>query len=391
VSEKFDVIVIGLGAVGSATLHHLAKHGANVLGIDRYAPPHDKGSSHGDTRITRLACGEGAVYTQFARRSHELLRELEAETGEQLLIQNGLLVISGKGQRASAHGNPVFLQTSIDAAAGNGVAHEVLADAAIRQRFPAFKISDGDRAYFEPEAGILFPERCVAAQLRAASRHGASMHTNEKMQKIVPGKGGGVEVVTERATYRADKVVMSVGPWLPMLLPQSLNWHFVIRRQVLLWFALKDGEPKERYKPDAFPVFYWQLPRKQALYGFPWIGTDEPAIKVATEQYDATTTADTIDRNVTPEEIAAVYFDYVADFMPGVSSRCIKSATCMYTCTENAHFVVDTWPGEPRVIVASPCSGHGFKHSPAIGEAIAELATQGRPTHVSLDEFRWAV
>jgi sarcosine oxidase len=170
-----------------------------------------------------------------------------------------------------------------------------------------------------------------------------------------------------------------------------LAQRFTIRRQVLLWFALKDGEPTERYKPDNFPVFYWQLPRKQALYGFPWIGTDEPAIKVATEQYDTTTTADTIDRNVTSEEIAAVYSEYVADFMPGVSPRCIKFATCMYTCTEDTHFVIDTLPGEPRVIVASPCSGHGFKHSPAIGEGIAELLTQGRPKRVSFDELKWAV
>jgi sarcosine oxidase len=390
VTEKFDVIVIGLGAVGSATAFQLAKRGAKVLGIDRFAPPHKHGSSHGETRITRLACGEGPVYTQFARRSHEIWRELERETGKQLLLQNGLLVISGKGQRASAHGNPSFLQASIDAAVENGVAHEVLFDAAIRQRFPAFKIANGDSAYYEPESGILFPEHGVDVQLKAAARHGARLQTNEVVERFEARKDG-VEVVTNKATYIGDKIVVSVGPWLPDLLPKSLSRKFTIRRQVLLWFALKDGEPTDRYKPDAFPVFYWQLPRKQALYGFPWIGTDEPAIKVATEQYDATTTAQTIDRNVTPEEIAAVYNEYVADFMPGVSPRCIKSATCMYTCTEDTHFVIDTLPGEPRVLVASPCSGHGFKHSPAIGEGIAELLTQGKPSRVSFDELKWTV
>jgi sarcosine oxidase len=225
--------------------------------------------------------------------------------------------------------------------------------------------------------------------LRAAERHGATIQTGEIVQRLEP-RSGGVDVITDRATYSADRVVLSVGPWLPNFLPQPLAQHFTIRRQVLLWFALKDGEPVERYKPEAFPVFYWQLPRRQALYGFPWVGTAEPAIKVATEQYDATTTADTIDRNVTPEEIEAVYKDYVADFMPGVSARCIKSATCLYTCTQDTHFVVDALPGEPRIIVASPCSGHGFKHSPAIGEAIAELVTQGRPTHVCLEQFRFA-
>jgi sarcosine oxidase len=390
VTEKFDVIVIGLGAVGSATVFQLAKRGAKVLGIDRFAPPHKYGSTHGETRITRLACGEGAIYTQFARRSHELWRELERETGEQLLLQNGLLVISGKGQRASAHGNPAFLQSSIDAAVENGVAHEVLSDAAIRQRFPGFKVADGDSAYFEPESGILFPEKGVRVQLMAAQRHGARLQTAETVARFDAGKSG-VEVITDKATYNADRIVVSAGPWLPDFLPKPLARHFTIRRQVLLWFALKDGEPIERYKPDAFPVFYWQLPRRQALYGFPWIDTDEPAIKVATEQYDTTTTAQSVDRNVTPDEIAAVYNEYVADFMPGVSSRCIKSATCMYTCTEDTHFVIDTLPGEPRVIVASPCSGHGFKHSPAIGEGIAELLTQGRPSRVSFDELKWAV
>jgi sarcosine oxidase len=388
VTEKFDVIVIGLGAVGSATVFQLARRGAKVLGIDRFAPPHKYGSSHGETRITRLACGEGAVYTQFARRSHEIWRELERDTGEQLLLQNGLLVISGKGQRASAHGNPAFLQSSIDAALENGVAHEVLSDAAIRQRFPAFKVADGDSAYYEPESGILFPERGVRVQLQVAARHGARLHTNEIVQRF-DAQSAGVEVMTDKATYNADKIVVSAGPWLPDFLPGSLSRQFTIRRQVLLWFALKEGEPVERYKPDAFPVFYWQLPRRQALYGFPWIDTDQPAIKVATEQYDVTTTANTIDRNVTPKEIAAVYDEYVADFMPGVSSRCIKFATCMYTCTEDTHFVIDTMPGEPRVIVASPCSGHGFKHSPAIGEGIAELLTSGAPSKVSLEEFKF--
>ncbi len=389
-TEKFDVIVIGLGAVGVATAFQLAKRGAKVLGIDRFAPPHKLGSSHGETRITRLACGEGPVYTQFARRSHEIWRELEDETGEQLLLKNGLLVISGAGPRASAHGNQAFLQCSIDAAVANGVAHEVLSDAAIRQRFPAFNVADGDSAYYEPQAGILFPERGVRVQLQAAARHGAQLNTNEVVERFDANKKG-VEVVTNKTTYRADKVVLSAGPWLPDFLPKPLSRHFTVRRQVLLWFALKDNEPTERYKPNAFPVFYWQLPRKQALYGFPWIDTDEPAIKVATEQYDHATTADTIDRNVTPDEIAAVYRDYVADFMPGVSSRCVKSATCLYTCTQDTHFVIDTLPGEPRVIVASPCSGHGFKHSPAIGEGLAELLTQGRPGRVSFDELKWAV
>jgi sarcosine oxidase len=387
VTENFGVIVIGLGAVGAASLYQLARRGRNVLGIDRFSPPHDKGSTHGETRITRLASGEGAVYTQFARRSHEIWRELERETGERLLVQNGLLVISGPGPRASAHGNPAFLDSTIDAARDNGVAHEVLPHDAIRRRFPAFNVADGDRAYYEQESGFLFPERCVQVQLQAAKRAGAATHMNETVQRF-ESRPGHVDVVTDRGAYRADKVVLAAGPWVPKLLPPALARAFTIRRQVLAWFQLADGVPAERYRPEAFPVFYWQLPRRQSLYGFPYIGNGEPSIKIATEQYDTMTTAEAVDRTISPEEIAAVHSEYVAGFLPGVSDRCIKATTCLYTCVDDARFIVDTLPDQPRVILASPCSGHGFKHSPAIGEAIAELATQGRTTRVSLEEFK---
>jgi sarcosine oxidase len=382
--EKFDVIVIGLGAMGCSSLYQLAKRGRKVLGIDQFSPPHDKGSTHGETRITRLACGEGAQYTQFARRSHEIWRELERDSGEQLLVQNGFLMISGPGARASAHGNPQFLQSTIDAAERNGVAHEILSDGAIRQRFPAFKVADGDRAYYDSESGFLFPEQCVRVQMDAAGRFGAAIHTNEKVQRFAQSRGG-IEVVTDRATYSGDSLIVAAGPWISHLLP-ALTPHFTVRRQVLVWFQLAKNEPVDRYRPEAFPVFYWQLPRKQSLYGFPCL--DDRSVKVATEQYDATTTVDSVQRAASPAEIAAIHTEFVADFMPGVSDRCIKAATCLYTCVDDARFIIDKLPDDPRVIVASPCSGHGFKHSPAIGEALADLATEGHTAQFALEEFK---
>lgn len=386
-TEKYDAIVIGLGAMGAATLYQFAKRGRKVLGIDRYAPPHTLGSSHGDTRITRLACGEGAAYTPFARRSHEIWRDLEQCGGDPLLVQNGLLVISGSGPRAGAHGNPDFLDTTIRAAQHHGVVHQVLLDRDIRQRFPAFNVADDDRAYFEPEAGFVFPERCIAAQLQAAAQSGAAIHTMEAVTGFDP-RPSNVEVTTGQASYRADTLVIAAGPWLPQLLPQR-RALFTVRRQVLTWFQIANGEDLARYRPAAFPVFYWQVPRKQAIYGFPWIGDGEPAIKLATEQYDTATTPDAVNRTVTPDEIRAMHADYVADFFPGVRDRCSKVTVCLYTCVDDARFIVDRLPDQPRVIVASPCSGHGFKHSAAIGEAIAELATLGHTTKVSLDEFKW--
>ncbi len=384
-ADTFDAIVIGLGAMGSATTYQLAKRGRKVLGIDRYSPPHGMGSSHGETRITRLACGEGAQYTAFARRSHEIWRELEARTGEQLLVQNGLLVISGPGERASAHGNAAFLDTTIVAARQNQVAHELLSDSAIRQRFPAFNVADGDRGYFEPEAGFVFPERCIAVQLALARQSGAAVHTGETVQRFAPA-GDRVDIVTDHGSYSAAKIVIAAGPWIPELVPQRAAL-FTVRRQVLTWFAI-DGQA-ERHRPQTFPVFYWQVPRRQAIYGFPWIGGGEPSLKLAAEQYDTATTPGTVDRTASHDEIAALHTHYVADFFPGVSARCVKSEVCLYTCVDDARFIVDALPDNPRVIVASPCSGHGFKHSAAIGEAIADLIVTGTTGRVSLDGFKF--
>lgn len=386
-ADSFDVIVIGLGAVGAATAYQLAKAGARVLGIDRFDPPHSLGSSHGETRITRLACGEGPEYTAFARRSHAIWRALESDTGERLLVQNGLLVVSGAGERAAAHGNSEFLQTTAAAARANGVAHETLREAEIRARFPAFAVADGDRGYFEPEAGFLFPERCVGVQLRQARAHGATLHANETMLRYEAGADG-VRVVTDKGGYAAGKLVLAAGPWLPGLVDRERQELFTVRRQVLLWFRRKHGAPRDHVLPGRFPVFYWQVPRRQAIYGFPSID-DGDTVKLATEQYDTATTPDLVDRSVAPDEVRATYEEYVAPFFPALDGECARAAVCLYTCTADARFVVDVLPEQRNVLVASPCSGHGFKHSAALGQAIAEWLMRGRPS-LDLSPFRLA-
>ena len=381
---SYDVIVIGLGAVGAATTYQLAKAGARVLGIDRYAPPHAFGSSHGETRITRLACGEGLEYTAFARRSHAIWRDLERATGETLLTQNGLLVISGPGERAAAHGKEDFLNSTAAIARANDVPHERLDDAAIRRRFPAFAVADGDEAYFEPEAGFLFPERCVAVQIEAARRLGATLHTGETVTSFT-SEAGGVRVVTDNGEYRAGRLVIAAGPWLPQLVP-DLAPLLTVRRQVLVWFRVAPEADRAHFLPERFPVFYWQVPREQAIYGFPSI--DGRTLKIATEQYKTTTTPETVARDASPEEIAEVYRDYVAPFFPGITGACVRSAVCLYTCTDDTRFIVDALPGHDNVVVASPCSGHGFKHSAAIGQAIAERALGRSGGMLDLAAFR---
>jgi sarcosine oxidase len=376
--QSFDVIVLGLGAMGSATAYQLAKRGSRVLGIDRFAPPHIYGSTHGETRITRLACGEGPAYTQFARRSHQIWRELEASTGRDLLTQNGLIVISGKGPRSANHEKPNFLQTTIDIAKDNAIAHEVLSGTQARERFPVFNLNDDDVVYHEPEAGFVRPEACVSAQLEMAARLGAQIHTGETVQSFAPASDH-VTVVTDQASYTAASLVVTAGPWLPGLLGEPHASLFRVRRQVLFWYRGEaPGYVHANYRPDRLPVFIWQLPAPQSIYGFPAIDGPEHGVKIATEQYLHDTTPDAVDRTVPDEEIRAMHATYVEPFFPGLGPDCARTAVCLYTCVDRARFIIDFHPASRRVIVASPCSGHGFKHSAAIGEALSQLAIDGK-------------
>ena len=247
----YDVIVIGLGATGSAAAYQLAKRGRRVLGLDRHAPPHEFGSSHGDTRITRRAIGEGAHYSPLAMRSHEIWRELERETGAALLDACGLLVLSGSGATAFTH-VPGFFANTIAAAERFGIAHEMLDAAAIRARFPAFGVRDDERAYFEPDAGFLRPEACVRANLQIAQRGGAALHMSETARSFAAAPGD-VTVTTDRATYHAGTLILAAGPWLPGLVDASLARYFSIHRQALFWFDV-DG-PIARFERGRFPAF----------------------------------------------------------------------------------------------------------------------------------------
>jgi sarcosine oxidase len=382
----YDVIVIGLGATGSAVAYQLAKRGRRVLGLDRHAPPHAFGSSHGDTRITRCAIGEGAHYSPLAMRSHEIWRELERETGAALFDACGLLVLSGGGATAFTH-VPGFFANTIAAAKRYGIAHEMLDAAAIRARHPAFDVRDDERAYFEPGAGFLRPEACVRANLQMAERCGAALHANETARAF-GAAAGGVTVTTDRAIYHAGTLIVAAGPWLPGLVDTSLARHFSIHRQALFWFDV-DG-PIAPFERGRFPAFIWELSgRPQSIYGFPAIDGPEGGVKIATETYTATTTPDTVERAIAPEEIAATHADYVAPYFPAVSARCLRATTCLYTVTRDFGFVVDRHPEMRNVIVASPCSGHGFKHSAALGEALADLADDS-PSALDLGAFSFA-
>lgn len=379
-----DVIVVGLGAMGSATLYQLAQRRVRVLGLDRFGPPHDHGSSHGETRITRQAIGEGEEYVPFALRSHEIWRALEAETGGGLLFPVGGLLIGRERSTARHHGQSDFIGRTIAAARRYEIAHEVLGAAEVAHRFPQFRLAGDERAYYEPGAGFLRPERCVATQLYRARALGATMRTGETVAAITP-RGDAVDVVTDRATYAAARVVVTAGAWLPALLGGPFAKVLGVYRQVMHWFAADDAAT---FAPGRFPIFIWIHGSGPGdyFYGLPLVAD---GVKIASEQFDESTAPDRVDRAVSPAEPAATYAAHVRGRLAGVTNRCVRSATCLYTVTPGSRFLIDRHPDAERVIVASPCSGHGFKHSAAIGEAIAELVTEGR-SRIDLAPFSLA-
>jgi sarcosine oxidase len=384
----FDTIVLGLGALGSAALHHLAGAGQKVLGIDRFAPPHPYGSTHGETRITRLAIGEGPEYTPLALRSHELWREIERETGTQLLTSCGGLILSNRGQRPVLHGVPDFFDTTVAAARQYGITHEILDAGEIRRRFPQFDVQPHEHGYYEPEAGFLRVEACVRAQLDLARRQGAAVRVDEQVERF-ESTAASVTVITREGTYTAGHLLIAAGAWLPGLVGPPLADVFRVTRQVLHWFEIRSAP--ELFAPGRFPVFIWELPdRPQPIYGFPSVGTSgaAPSIKIATDQTLAVD-PDHVERSVTDGEIAEMYADYVAPYFPGLGPRSVRTAVCMYTEAPGGRFVIDRHPDHERVTFASACSGHGFKHSAALGEALAQRLTVGA-SRIDLEPFSLA-
>lgn len=380
-----DIAVIGLGAVGSAALYQAAKLGAKVIGIDRFSPPHDQGSSHGETRITRQAIGEGREFVPLVLRSNEIWEELEAETGRNLLTRCGGLVLAARGIGGSHHGSRSFLQDTIAAAQSYGIPHQQLSTGEIHRLYPHFRLTAGEQGYFEPGAGFLRPEACIETEIAQARDLAAKVFTSETVLDI-NSNGQSVEVRTKRSTYEASKVILTAGPWIAKFLPPAYAQHFRVYRQTLCWFALQHNQ--ERYSPERFPIFIWITGNRvqDMLYGFPAIDGPSGGIKVATERYEDTVDPDSVSRDVSHASLAEMYSHYIAPRMPDVSSQCLRTATCLYTVTPDAKFVIDYADAHQQVLFASACSGHGFKHSPAVGEALAQCALR-LPTRVDLSAF----
>jgi sarcosine oxidase len=358
-----DVIVIGLGAHGSATAYQIARRGARVLGLEAFARGHELGSSGGLTRIIRLAYFEHPAYVPMLRAAWDLWPQIAAEAGADLLLQTGGLYCG----RAGAD----VLEGSLRSAREHDLPHELLDAAEAHRRFPALHLDDDMQALHEPLAGILFPDRCISAHLALAERQGAQLHFEERASGW-RRDGDGMEVSTNRGTYRAGRLVIAVGAWLGGLAPE-LHLPLAVERNPLFWFEPESNA--DLVAPDRLPVWIVELDEQHAYYGFPALPGQ--GFKAARHHGGLPAQPDTLDREVHGSDEAPVR-GFLKRYLPAANGRRLNAQVCMYTNTPDFHFIVDLHPADEHVVVLSPCSGHGFKFSNVIGVIGADLALTGR-------------
>jgi sarcosine oxidase len=351
--------------MGSSTAYHLAARGARVLGIDQFDPPHDLGSSHGETRIIRLVYYEHPLYVPMVQRAYDLWRKLERDTGTSLMRVTGGLTLG--------HERSGLIQGARRAAQEHNLPLEQIPLSKLQERFPQIMPLPGFTALLDPVAGFLDPEACVRAQLQMAARHGATFKTNERVLNWIPTADGGVRVRTTHGSYEAGKLVMTAGAWLPELLG-SVGPTLTIERQTVLWFK-PPGDPA-MWSPDRFPIFLCEFDDGQLIYGFP---LQKRGWKAAVHyEGEHISNVREMDRTVPPREIARVRSALSRLFGWVVDAPLVEATSCLYTDTPDLRFVIDFLPGAPQVLVSSPCSGHGFKFAPTIGEMQASLVLDGK-------------
>lgn len=365
-NNRYDAIVIGVGGMGSAALYQLARRGKRALGIERFGVPHELGSSHGVTRIIRLAYHEDPAYVPLLRRAYELWRELEADAGERILHITGSL--------DAGPPDSFTFQGALRSCAEHNLPHETLDAAEIAKRFPAYRLPPETMAVLQPEGGFLLPERCITLYAEQAQRHGADIHTEERALEWQPTAEGGVRVSTDRAQYEADALIITAGAWASDMLP-ALKAAAVPERQVLAWL-----EPKrpDLFAPDIFPVFNL-IVEEGKYYGFPQFGV--PGFKFGRFHHlEEAVDPDAIDRQPNARD-EAVLRQFAEKYFPDGAGATSSLKVCMFTNTPDEHFIVDAHPDAPQVAIGAGFSGHGFKFAAVIGETLADLALTGQTRH----------
>jgi sarcosine oxidase len=367
----FDVAVCGVGAMGSAALYHLARRGLRTVGIEQATPGHDGGSSHGTTRIIRLSYFEHSSYVPLLRHAYALWRDLEQAAGRTLLHRTGILEMGPE--------DGTLVPSTLAATRLHNLPHEVLGAASLMTRYPVFRVPDNFITLLQPDGGFLEASVAIQAHVALAQAHGATLHTGEAVQAIEPHNGG-VRITTGRRRITASAAIVAAGPWLAKLLPAA-SLPLRVTRQAFGYFV-----PREPalFSAGRCPVFLLES-RHGIHYGIPF--DSEPGLKVAKHHHaDATVDPGAQDRTVTAAD-EALMRGAIAEHLPAANGPLNGAKTCLYTMTPDGDFILDRLPACPQIVVASPCSGHGFKFAPLIGEILADLATTGVTKH-DISRFR---
>ena len=364
-SAAYDAIVVGLGAMGSATAYHLARRGRRVLGLEAFPHGHTFGSSHGESRIIRLAYFEHPNYVPLLRRAYTLWEALQREAGTELLRLTGGLFV---GPPAGA-----LVSGSLRTARVHDLPHQVLDSAEVRRRFPALRPGPADAALYEAQAGVLFPERCIEAHLRLAAAAGAELRQEEPVRRWA-ATAGGVAVETDVGRYSAGWLVLTAGAWLGGLLA---DLRLPLQPERIPTFWMEPRESPKLFDAGRFPVWIWEASELGFFYGCPHL--DWAGAKVGRHHSGEPCDPATVDRQVRPRDEARVR-QFLARCMPALDGPIAGSRVCLYTNTPDEHFVVDRHPDFPSVLFAGGFSGHGFKFAPVVGEILADLVTEGAAT-----------
>jgi sarcosine oxidase len=362
VGERYDVVVVGVGGMGSAALYHLARRGKRVLGLERFDVVHEQGSSHGLTRIIRLGYFEHSDYVPLLRRAYELWRELEHEAGEQLLHVTGIV-----------EGGERIYEGVLRSCADHDLPHDVLDGVEVSRRFPAYRLPADFQAVFQPEGGFVLPERCIVAHVEGALARGATVRARERVLEWAASENG-IRIRTDRGVVEAERLVLTAGAWSQEVARLPAGSVGAVR-QALAWF--QPSRP-ELFTPQRMPVFNLALDGEH-FYGFPAFGI--PGLKLGRyDHYGQGGDPDAISREPTPYDEAPLR-EFAGRYFPDGAGSTLALKTCLFEPTPDEHFLIDHHPEAPAAVVGAGFSGHGFKFCSVVGEILADLALDGVTRH----------
>jgi sarcosine oxidase len=361
---EFETIVVGLGAMGSAALCHLAKRGQRVLGLEAFGPGHQLGSSHGESRIIRLAYYEHPAYVPLLQRAYTLWNDLEQDANVSLLTVCGGLMI-GKPESSVVAG-------ALASARQHGLEHALMDSAEVHALYPALRLADDDVAVWESRAGYLRPERCIDAHIRIGVGAGAEAHYEEPVLAWDSSQSA-VEVQTSARTYTAEQLVFTCGARMSSVLGDAMPR---VRAERVPLFWLQPAEAR-LFEPGRLPIYLWEVEPGSHFYGFPHV--EWPGVKVARHHSHDYCDPDLVDRAVNAEDERRLRAA-IAERVPSLNGPVVSSLVCLYENSADEHFLIDRVEGRPNVVYAGGFSGHGFKFSSVVGEILADLVTRGEAT-----------